>query len=179
MEKKLEVNVKVPGKVDLTIYRKVRKSEYVSAFEQKFRDKRPVYKLDEKTKKLVVIDEEDIQKLLDSNKDCALNKVLDRFLATGVVDSGVMASAPVFDNELEVEDGSNHDDLIEAADAINNLTALREKYHFDDKMSYGEMIKVLTAKNNGLVDKIQDAVKEVKVKDEKKETQPKGEQKEL
>lgn len=92
---------------------------------------------DENTGELYVCGMKDLQALIQSSVDCALDKVLDKFGAL----PPEMQPLPVQSNDVNIVD--LRDDLQAASEMFDDFENIRTKYGFSDDLSYNEMFSKL------------------------------------
>lgn len=102
----------------------------------------PEYKLDKKTGQLVIVGEVDIAKEIQSNSDCALSAILDKFLGVPLLGQ----QRVMLNNGNEVFDHAGaKTDLTELGTLMQKGEELRSKYGLPDTMTT-EQIFALVAK---------------------------------
>lgn len=97
----------------------------VKPFTQKFRSVYPTYELDKKINKLVETGTRDVQKEINSHRECALDLMLDKFLDR---EKEFKQQYDVVDGDGVVEYKSSTLDLAELGDALELADIYREKY---------------------------------------------------
>lgn len=122
------------------------KRESVPEFSQYEKD----YKLDEKTNELIEAGEKDLQAEIQSFEECALDRVLDRFLK-----GDVLAAQQLQPKEEQMGTYERMQfDLADLAEEYERVYELKEKYHLDDSLSYSEVMNVLKDKQVALSSRI-------------------------
>lgn len=120
---------------------------------QSFDKFKPVYRLNKATGVLEETDEViDIQEVVNSCKDMALNAVLERFLPSSIVGEDVAIVAKM------------QDDVDKMRDVLSLAEEYRDKYGLSDSLSTQEIFDTISKKSIELKEKIE----EIK-KNEKKE----------
>ena len=123
---------------------KYRTCEYDSDSAQTFDYIRPEYKLDSSKGVLVKVGDINVYELIQSNADCALDKILDKFLMRDNIDNHVVQLV----DDKPYECANINVDLSDLGLAYEKMDALRDKYNvpanytsFNDIMSYLQSIK--------------------------------------
>lgn len=122
-----------------------------ASFSQSFKSVVPTYALDEKNHILVETGFKDLVKEINSYADCALDKMLDKFLE----------SSFEFQNQYEIhDDGSVRDltfnnDLASLGDVYEQVDLLKEKYGLDVNMSINDVYKFIEMKKAQIKQKIE------------------------
>lgn len=105
---------------------------------------RPEYKLDSSKGVLVKVGDINVYELIQSNADCALDKILDKFLMRDNIDNHVVQLI----DDKPYECANINVDLSDLGLAYEKMDALRDKYNvpanytsFNDIMSYLQSIK--------------------------------------
>lgn len=121
-----------------------RVAEYDSDSAQTFNYIRPEYKLDSSKGCLVKVGDINIYELIQSNADCALDKILDKFLMRDNIDNHVVQLV----DDKPYECASINTDLSDLGDAYEKMSKLRDTYNipanytsFNDIMNYLQSIK--------------------------------------
>lgn len=110
---------------------------------QKFSNLKPVYRLNKATNELELTDEViDIQELVNSCKEVALNAILDRFLPQIATSDEIVTV-----NRMQ-------DDLDTMCEAINLAESYRQKYNLSDKLTYTEIFDTIYNKSVELKEKV-------------------------
>lgn len=123
---------------------------------QSFDKFKPVYRLNKVTGVLEETDEViDIQEVVNSCKDMALNAVLERFLPSSIVGEDVAIVAKM------------QDDVDKMRDVLSLAEEYRDKYNLSDSLSTQEIFDTISKKSIELKEKIE----EIKKNDEKKENE--------
>lgn len=133
----------------------------IKKFAQSFKSVVPTYQLDEKTHKLVETGFRDIQKEIDSYADCALNKMLDKFLN---VEDKISEQFNVVDTD-EVVETANNFDLADLGEALEVAEIYREKYGLPLSSTPHEIFAYIKQKEKDVNSKIEN----LKLKNEKGE----------
>lgn len=129
--------------------RVIRRFESSVIVEQNFRKKKKQYKLVDN--KLVVIGEIDIQEQINSNRDCALDVILDKFLHTGIIEGSYSSGLSLddFDVNADPDEADYHDELYNAAIAVDQINQLRKKYGLPDSYNEKQVVAhVINLHNN-------------------------------
>lgn len=95
------------------------------------------YALDESTGELYKVGTKDLQEIVQSSVDCALNRVLDKFGAL----PPEMQPRPVESNSVNIVEVN--DDLLSLGQMFDDFEDIRERYHFDRELSYSDMFNKL------------------------------------
>lgn len=121
-----------------------RTGEYVSTFEQTFTYIRPEYAKDSSKDCLVKVGDINVYELIQSNADCALDKILDKFLMRDNIDNHVIQL--VDDKPYEVQNIAF--DLSDLGSAYEKMDNLRERYNipanytsFNDVLNYLQSVQ--------------------------------------
>lgn len=148
--------------------RVIQRFESSTLVEQKFNKTKKQYKL--VGNKLVVIGEIDIQQEINSNRDCALDVILDKFLNTGIIEgsysSGLSLGDFAFDEEPEEAD--YHDELYNASVAADQINQLRKKYGLPDSFNEKQVVAHVINLHNNMSKELERKVKGLN--NEKKDT---------
>lgn len=118
---------------------------------QSFKETIPDYELDPTLGVLVQVGEINIYEKIQSNANCALDKILDKFLEPDFEDMSVKT-----DDVMEIK----HYDLIDLAEMIEDTQVVKNKLKLSDNMSIRDVINLLKSKS---------IHKEVKVHEETKD----------
>lgn len=97
----------------------------------------PEYAYDEDTQELYVVGSKDLQAIVQSSVDCALDRILEKFGAL----PPEMQPAPVQSDEVNIVE--LNDDLVSAGEMFDQFEEIRQKYGFDDTLSYQDMFSKL------------------------------------
>lgn len=119
------------------------------------------YKYNEKTKELELINEKGINifEKIQSNKDCALNVVLDKFLNTGILPpAGVGSNSNLMKDKIDI-----------ALEKSQFFAKVREKYNLPDSYTEDEVMNFLEKAQDVSKQKIKDLEEAEKLKNVKKE----------
>lgn len=121
-----------------------RTCEYDSNSAQTFDYIRPEYKLDSSKDVLVKVGDINVYELIQSNADCALDKILDKFLMRDNIDNHVIQLV----DDKPYECANINVDLSDLGSAYEKMDALRVKYNvpanytsFSDIVNYLQSIK--------------------------------------
>lgn len=128
----------------------------------------PEYQYDEKTKSLVVVGTKDLQEIIQSSADCALNKILDKF---GCLPPEMQAQVTDTD-EVNIVDLT--DDLEDMSNAINSFEEMRERYGFPVTMSYNQMFDEINKIKSDFDKKVEVTLAKQSKKEEVKEDEKKN-----
>lgn len=127
----------------------------------------PEYAYDENSRELYVVGSKDLQEIIQSSVDCALDRILDKFGAL----PPEMQPVPVQSDDVNIVDV--RDDLSVANDMFDEFEAIREKYKFGDDVSYQEMFTKLKQMQADYDTQLKESIakknSEVSKNDEKKE----------
>lgn len=122
-----------------------RVAEYDSDSAQTFDYIRPEYKLDSSKDVLVKVGDINVYELIQSNADCALDKILDKFLMRDNIDNHVIQLV----DDKPYECANINVDLSDLGSAYEKMDALRERYNipanytsFGDIVNYLQSIKI-------------------------------------
>lgn len=130
---------------------------------QEFSPLVPEYKLDENTGELVQVGEKDIQALVQSSVECALEKILEKYNSLPLE---MQAQVPTTDTVNVV---SMQDDLDYLMEQFGEFEELRKKYGFSDDMSYSDMFRQISAQKvqvEAQIQKLQGGAVNEKAQDE-------------
>lgn len=94
-------------------------------YSQNFSEFEDDYLLDKETKTLIKVGEINIQEKIQSNEGCALDKILDKFIDFGIVDTGILNNG-VRKPRL---------DLAQLGEIYSQADYYKSKYNLDEKMS--------------------------------------------
>lgn len=121
-----------------------RTCEYDCDSAQTFSYMRPEYKLDSSKGCLVKVGDINVYELIQSNADCALDKILDKFLMRDNIDNHVVQLV----DDKPYECASINTDLSDLGEAYEKMSKLRDVYNipanytsFNDIMNYLQSIK--------------------------------------
>lgn len=120
-----------------------RTGEYVPKYKstiQTFSEFEPDYTYDSKNRCLQVTGERNIQEIIQSNADCALSCILDKFLPEDIVSA--TTSNVVFDDDDEVVD-VNYFDLATNAEILDDFRSLKERFNISPDMTYAEIKDII------------------------------------
>ena len=125
--------------------------------------------------KLVKVGQVNCQEAIQSYEDCALNKILDKYLDQ----RGNLPDFPV----LEKDDSGvvyerKEPDLADLGAEYERMEKLKEKYGLDDSLGYDDVIKELQSRKvkiGSLIDNLKKQYEEKK-KNEKTQNEPQGKQ---
>lgn len=120
----------------------------------------PAYDLDEKTNSLVVVSTKDLQALVQSSADCAIDKVFEKY---GVLPPQTL---PEVKNSSDVPfDATDiRDDFEYLSDVMSDFDDLRSRYSMPDA-SPDELLKHVTSLKSQLDKDIQSMLSEASLKD--------------
>lgn len=118
---------------------------------QTFKECIPDYELDPSLGILVQVGEINIYEKIQSNANCALDKILDKFLEPEYEDMSIKT-----DHVMEIK----HYDLIDLAEMLEDSQVIKRKLKLSDNMSIRDVINLLKSKS---------IHKEVKEHEEKKD----------
>lgn len=122
-----------------------RVAEYDSASAQTFDYIRPEYKLDSSKDILVKTGDINVYELIQSNADCALDKVLDKFLMRDNIDNHVVQLV----DDKPYECANINLDLSDLGSAYEKMDLLREKYNVPaNYTSFGDIVNYLQSIKN-------------------------------
>ena len=122
-----------------------RVSEYDSDSAQTFDYIRPEYKLDSSKDVLVKVGDINVYKLIQSNADCALDKILDKFLMRDNVDNHVIQLV----DDKPYECANINVDLSDLGSAYEKMDLLRERYNIPaNYSSFGDIVNYLQSIKN-------------------------------
>lgn len=103
----------------------------------------PKFKYNDKEKKLIRDGERDLNELIQSSKDCALDVIYNKFIGSG--------QGAIFPNKFEVKqsayfDASNleSDDLLELGKLNSKADYYKEKFNLDSKLTVEEVFNKVT-----------------------------------
>lgn len=106
---------------------------------------RPEYKLDSSKDVLVKIGDINVYELIQSNADCALDKILDKFLMRDNIDNHVIQLV----DDKPYECANINVDLSDLGSAYEKMDALREKYNVPaNYTSFGDIVNYLQSIKN-------------------------------
>lgn len=126
--------------------------------QQTFTNLKPVYKLNQKTKQLEMTEEVvDVDELVKSFEDVAIDKILSRLMPQEVVDQGVALVS------------SNQDKLDVMQEAYEYSQELKNKYGLSDNLTIEETFKAITLKNEEFKKLLSQKSKSKEVKQSEKE----------
>lgn len=122
-----------------------RVAEYDTNSAQTFDYIRPEYKLDSSKDILVKTGDINVYELIQSNADCALDKILDKFLMRDNIDNHVIQLV----DDKPYECANINVDLSDLGSAYEKMDTLRERYNipanytsFGDIVNYLQSIKI-------------------------------------
>lgn len=122
-----------------------RVAEYDSNSAQTFDYIRPEYKLDSSKDILVKIGDINVYELIQSNADCALDKVLDKFLMRDNIDNHVIQLV----EDKPYECANINVDLSDLGSAYEKMDALRDRYNIPaNYSSFGDIVNYLQSIKN-------------------------------
>lgn len=127
------------------------------------------YKYNEETKRLELINEKGINifEKIQSNKDCSLNVVLDKFLNQGIIPpAGVGSNSNLMMDKIDI-----------ALQKSQFFANIREKYNLPDSYTEDEVMKFLEKAQDVSKQKIKDLEETEKLKDDKIDLKDEGEDK--
>lgn len=128
----------------------------------------PEYAYNEETKELYVVGSKDLQEIVQSSIDCALDKILEKFGALPLE----MQPAPVQSDEVNIVE--LNDDLVVAGEMFDQFEDIRQRYGFADTLSYQDMfVKLDQMKSDHetqLKERIENTNKEI-IQNEKKKNE--------
>lgn len=106
---------------------------------------RPEYKLDSSKDVLVKVGDINVYELIQSNADCALDKILDKFLMRDNIDNHVVQLV----DDKPYECANINVDLSDLGSAYEKMDALREKYNVPaNYTSFGDIVNYLQSIKN-------------------------------
>ena len=124
---------------------KYRVCEYDSDSAQTFDYVRPEYKLDSSKGVLVKVGDINVYELIQSNADCALDKILDKFLMRDNIDNHVIQLV----DDKPYECANINVDLSDLGSAYEKMDSLREKYNIPaNYSSFGDIVNYLQSIKN-------------------------------
>ena len=122
-----------------------RTCEYDCDSSQTFDYVRPEYKLDSSKDILVKTGDIDVYELIQSNADCALDKVLDKFLMRDNIDNHVIQLV----DDKPYECANINVDLSDLGSAYEKMDALRDRYNVPaNYTSFGDIVNYLQSIKN-------------------------------
>ncbi len=122
-----------------------RVAEYDTNSAQTFDYIRPEYKLDSSKDILVKVGDINVYDLIQSNVDCALDKILDKFLMRDNIDNHVIQLV----SDKPYECANINVDLSDLGSAYEKMDALREKYNIPaNYSSFGDIVNYLQSIKN-------------------------------
>lgn len=122
-----------------------RTCEYDSDSAQTFNYIRPEYKLDSSKDVLVKVGDINVYELIQSNADCALDKILDKFLMRDNIDNHVIQLV----DDKPYECANINVDLSDLGSAYEKMDALRAKYNVPaNYTSFGDIVNYLQSIKN-------------------------------
>ena len=113
------------------------------------------YKLDDEIKNVVPVGKIDDQAIIQSYEECALDKILDKYL-----DQINVGAVKVVHDDVNVYD-SYQPDIMDLAEEYERVNALRDKYGLSDSLSIKEVLDEIGKKKSLLESKIFNSMKEV------------------
>lgn len=124
---------------------KYRTCEYDTNSAQTFDYIRPEYKLDSSKDILVKTGDINVYELIQSNADCALDKVLDKFLMRDNIDNHVIQLV----DDKPYECANINVDLSDLGSAYEKMDALRDRYNIPaNYSSFGDIVNYLQSIKN-------------------------------
>lgn len=105
---------------------------------QTFKECIPDYELDPSLGILVQVGEINIYEKIQSNSNCALDKILDKFLEPEYEDMSIKT-----DQVMEIK----HYDLIDLAELLEDNQVIKSKLKLSDNMSIRDVINLLKSKS--------------------------------
>jgi hypothetical protein len=106
---------------------------------------RPEYKLDSSKDILVKVGDINVYELIQSNADCALDKILDKFLMRDNIDNHVIQLV----DDKPYECANINVDLSDLGSAYEKMDALRDKYNIPaNYSSFGDIVNYLQSIKN-------------------------------
>lgn len=105
---------------------------------QTFKECIPDYELDSSLGILVQVGEINIYEKIQSNSNCALDKILDKFLEPEYEDMSIKT-----DQVMEIK----HYDLIDLAELLEDNQVIKSKLKLSDNMSIRDVINLLKSKS--------------------------------
>lgn len=122
-----------------------RVAEYDSDSAQTFDYIRPEYKLDSSKDALVKTGDINVYELIQSNADCALDKILDKFLMRDNIDNHVIQLV----DDKPYECANINVDLSDLGSAYEKMDALRDRYNIPaNYSSFGDIVNYLQSIKN-------------------------------
>lgn len=124
---------------------KYRTCEYDCDSAQTFDYIRPEYKLDSSKDILVKTGDINVYELIQSNADCALDKILDKFLMRDNIDNHVIQLV----DDKPYECANINVDLSDLGSAYEKMDALRDRYNIPaNYSSFGDIVNYLQSIKN-------------------------------
>ena len=106
---------------------------------------RPEYKLDSSKDILVKVGDINVYDLIQSNADCALDKILDKFLMRDNIDNHVIQLV----DDKPYECANINVDLSDLGSAYEKMDALKDKYNIPaNYSSFGDIVNYLQSIKN-------------------------------
>lgn len=106
-----------------------------------------VYQFDPATESLIIVGKIDNLQKTNSNLDCSLKVILDKYLNTGVLDLGGLAINQESYYSLDVNDFKKYE-LNDLASIVNKANEYRLKYNLDLTMSVNDVFKYVNDLSN-------------------------------
>lgn len=170
-KKKIEIEVPKVEPVKIANKIKYRTDHCFERVGSVFSDCEYEYQLDEEQKKPVVVGIVNIQERIQSSEDCALNKILDKYL-------DVLPNVKVETDEA-TEYTRHNPDLADLGAEYERVYALKEAYNLDPKLSYAdtlvELKKMKSNIDNVILKAQEQALKNKEVSNEKTQIEQKSE----
>lgn len=112
---------------------------------QTFEHTKPEYALDKNTGELIQVGTIDIDALIQSSVDCALDRILDKF---GCLPESMQAPVSTPSDSINIID--TRDEFAELDGFFEDVSALRDRYELDPSMSIQDVFKTLDDRKNNL-----------------------------
>lgn len=149
------INFKKTGRIDKEIFDFMKSKIYGITLEpskaQTFEHTKPEYALDKNTGELIQVGTIDIDALIQSSVDCALDRILDKF---GCLPENMKAPASTPSDSVNIID--TRDEFAELDGFFDDVSALRDRYGLDQSMSIQDVFKTLDDRKNNLSKQIAD-----------------------
>lgn len=147
------INFKKTGRIDKEMFDFMKSKIYgINVREscgQTFSKTKPEYALDKNTGELIQVGTIDIDALIQSSVDCALDRILDKF---GCLPESMQAPQSTPSDAINIIE--TRDEFAELDSFFGDVDALRERYELDSSTSIQDVFKILNDRKDNLSKKI-------------------------
>lgn len=141
-------------------YRNENYKPILKEYSQTFTEYEDDYLFDKESKKLIKVGQINIQEKIQSNEGCALDKILDKFIDFGVVDTGILNNG-VRKPRL---------DLAQLGEIYSQADYYKSKYGLDDNMTPEDVFKTVIELEKSNKTNIESLVKKENISKEEVKT---------